>query len=228
MLGYRTPNLAHFTDILGVAKTSRFGHVERHPSMPIIDHLQNWMGQKLENACFQVSVARLAIGTDQGVVWLHADDSGSVQQRRHFALTPLGADHRQAEPAALWTFCLEVCVPDVYIKVQVRHAKSQAADLPVRKNRAVAVLRGGGIDRLKNFVHPVLPAHGVRHGREPGAWIRDVGMCIDNPAWQPAFQVLRPERPVCVGVLPEKMEGDGIHGVLSCGNECKYPSNAFR
>jgi len=70
----------------------------------------------------------------------------------------------------------------------------------------VAAVGRGRVNRLENLVGPVLPAHFVGHRNEAQGRVHDMGVGVNDAAGQPVFEVINPESPVRVGVVPDEIE----------------------
>ena len=110
-------------------------------------------------------------------------------------------------------------------------AEGEAGEVAIGEDGFVAVLGLGRPDGLAYFVDPVLAAHffGALDGAELG--FVDVGVGVEDLVGDPVFEVVLPEVAVDVGVLPDVVEGDGLHGVVFlwevsgwgleiCGGDC--------
>ena len=214
---------AHLPHVVGVAQAGRLGHVEGHPGVALVGHLQLMRRQVGEDAGLQVGIARFPVRADQRVIGLEADHAGGIQQRGDFLLRPVWSHHRQAVPAAGGAFPLKIGVLGVEVEVQVGHAEGQTGELPPRKDGAVAVFSRGGVDGFQEFVHPILAAHGVGHRHEPVGGFGHMGVGVDQSLGQPGIEVLLPAGAVDVGVVPHVIERL-VHGwkTQARGREARY------
>jgi hypothetical protein len=190
--------------------------MQRDPGVAVVHHFEHGMRQEIENAGFQVKVARVAARADERVVGFQANHSRRIEQGGDLVLRPLRPDHGEARPIPLVTFFLQVNVAGVEIVIEIRQAEGDTLQLAIRKDRPVTVLHGGRVDGLQHFVDPVLAPHGLGHGLETESGIHDVRVRVVDAARQPVLQMLRPERAVHIGVMPDEVERDWVHGEQGC------------